>query len=94
MTTAKTHGSLSINCIPSTVTEYSANTYIRRKAQLSYFRVICPYLHIVASRAEPLKEEDGEGGDLNGGKGDEQPRRRVKRLYKKKAQSQGQRYQQ
>jgi hypothetical protein len=38
------------------------------------------YLHIVASWAEPLKEEDCEGGDLNGGKGDEQPRCRVKRL--------------
>jgi hypothetical protein len=47
----------------------------------------CPYLHIVASWAEPLKEEDGEGGDLNGGKGDEQPRRRVKRLFKNGAKS-------
>jgi hypothetical protein len=48
-----------------------------------------PYLHIVASWAEPLKEEDCEGGDLNGGKGDEQPRRRVKRLCKNGAKSRG-----
>jgi len=38
------------------------------------------YLHVVPGWAEPLEEENGEGGDLNSGKGDEQPGCRVKRF--------------